>query len=49
MSFNSLEDLAEAGGEGLLALGSRSLLIFPFRSAHQEAGAIVAADKLLGT
>ena len=48
MSFDSLEDLPQADGADLLALGSRSLLIFPFRSERQDLGAIVAADKLMG-
>jgi signal transduction histidine kinase len=49
MSFDSLEDLVQAGAAGLLALGSQSLLIFPFRSEHQDLGAIVAVDKQMGT
>lgn len=49
MAFDSVEDLVQAGAAGLLALGSRTLLIFPLRSEHQDLGAIVAADKLMGT
>lgn len=49
MSFDSLDDQVQAGDAGLLALASRSLLIFPLRSEHQDLGAIVAADKLMGT
>lgn len=48
MTFNSLEDLSEAHEASLLALGSRTLLILPLRSARQGLGAIVAADKLMG-
>ncbi len=46
--FDSLEDLLEVDAAGLLALGSRTLLIFPLRSDRQNLGAIVAADKLMG-
>ena len=42
ITFDSLEEQVEAGAAGLLALGSRTLLIFPLRSEHEELGAIVA-------
>lgn len=49
MSFDSMEKLVQSGATGLPGLGSRSLLIFPLRSEHRGLGAIVAADKRVGT
>lgn len=49
MSFDSVEEQVQAGAAGLLALGSRTLLISPLRSEHQGLGAIVVAEKLLGS
>lgn len=49
ITFDSLEEQVQAGAAGLLSLGSRTLLIFPLRSEHQRLGAIVAADKQVGT
>jgi signal transduction histidine kinase len=49
MSFDSMEALVQSGATGLPGLGSRSLLIFPLLSEQQGLGAIVAADKRVGT
>jgi len=49
IAFGSLADQVQADATGLLALGSQTLLVFPFQSEHQNLGAIVAADKLMGT
>lgn len=49
ISFGSREDQVQAGATGLLALESQTLLVFPIQSENQNQGAIVAADKLMGT
>ena len=49
ISFGSREDQVQAGATGLLALKSQTLLVYPIQSEHQDQGAIVAADKLMGT
>ena len=49
ISFGSREDQVQAGATGLLALESQTLFVFPIQSDHQDHGAIVAADKMMGT
>jgi len=49
VSFGSQADQVQANATGLLALESQTLLVFPFQSEYQDLGAIVAADKFMGT
>ena len=49
ISYGSREDQVQADATGLLALESETLLVFPFHSEGQCLGAIVAADKRMGT